>query len=107
LYGLGLVLTDKPPIVGLVGSLVSIAVLSRRLHDFDRSGWWAFVAVIALPLAVALPIMWATDEQTAAIWASPILPLALIIVGIPAGSIGDNRYGSPPPFTVQRVLTGR
>jgi hypothetical protein len=51
--------------------------------------------------------MWATDEQTAAIWASPILPLALIIVGIPAGSIGDNRYGSSPPFTVQRVLTGR
>ena len=60
-------------LVGLALLLPSIAVLVRRLHDTDRSGWWYWIIIIPI-------IGW----------------LVLIFFLASAGSPGENRYGSPP-----------
>lgn len=53
--------------------LPSIAVLVRRLHDVDKSGWFFLVSLIPL---------------VGAIW--------LLIVLCTEGTSGDNQYGSDP-----------
>jgi uncharacterized membrane protein YhaH (DUF805 family) len=107
LVGLNFAFREPPPIVGLIGTLVFIAIVARRLHDLGMSGWWGPLGLVAAPLAIALPIMWATDEPTAVAWSWPVGPLALLVFGVPRGQVHDNRFGPPPPFTARRVLTGR
>ena len=66
--------------VGLIASLVglalllpSLAVLVRRLHDTDRSGWWYWLVLIPV-------VGW--------------LVLLYFLAG--AGAPDANRYGPPP-----------
>ena len=61
-------------IVGLALLLPSLAVMIRRLHDTDRSGWWWLIGIIPI-------IGW----------------LILIFFLASPGAPGENRYGSPPP----------
>ncbi len=69
---LGLVLAT--PIVGWVG-VSSVAVAVRRLHDIERSGWWALTVAVP-PLGVALvAVLLVTD-----------------------GAVEDNRYGASPKY---------
>ena len=42
-----------------------IAVLIRRLHDTDRSGWWALLAVLPLANLVLLAFMFFDGTQGA------------------------------------------
>ncbi|MCC7023936.1 MAG: DUF805 domain-containing protein [Thermomicrobiales bacterium] len=60
-------------IVSLALLLPSLAVLVRRLHDTDRSGWWFWIVVIPI-------IGW----------------LVLLFFLISAGTPGPNRFGPPP-----------
>jgi uncharacterized membrane protein YhaH (DUF805 family) len=60
-------------IASLVLFLPSLAVLVRRLHDTDRSGWW--VLINAIPL-----IGW----------------IVMLFFLLQPGSLGPNRYGQPP-----------
>ena len=60
-------------LAGLVLLLPSIAVLVRRLHDTDRSGWWYWLVLIPV-------VGW----------------LLLLYFLVSAGAPGDNRYGPPP-----------
>lgn len=54
------------------------ALMVRRLHDMDRAGWWALVALT--PINIVMP------------WGL----LALIVWGGFAGTCGPNRYGADP-----------
>ena len=65
-YGLIFILT----ILGLL--IPSIAALVRRLHDIDKSGWWALLLII------------------------PIAGLALLVLACIDGTKGDNRFGPDP-----------
>lgn len=64
-------------IVGLIYILVTIvpaiAVLVRRLHDTNRSGWWALIGLIPLAGAIVLLVFTVEDSTK-----------------------GDNRYGASP-----------
>lgn len=60
-------------IVAIVLIVPSIAVLVRRLHDTNRSGWWA--------LLILLPILGG---------------LILLIFCIFKGTQGSNRFGPDP-----------
>ena len=53
--------------------LPSIGVLVRRLHDTDRSGWWALIIFIPLFGAIAILVFMCLD-----------------------GTNGENRFGSDP-----------
>ncbi len=65
------------PLLQLVVSLALLvpwlAVVVRRLHDADRSGWWA--------LLLLLPV---------------IGLIALIVIGLKPGTAGENRFGPAP-----------
>jgi uncharacterized membrane protein YhaH (DUF805 family) len=61
---------------GLYGLLVfipSLAVLVRRLHDTDRSGWWFFIVLIPI-----------------------VGGLVLFIFLVLEGTRGENRFGADP-----------
>jgi uncharacterized membrane protein YhaH (DUF805 family) len=78
----------------------------RRVHDFDRSGWWAVAATFAtLPVGFVLATF--TPLAVAVIGTMALAVALMILIGAVPGSLGDNRFGPPPPFTAKRVLTGR
>ena len=71
-------------IAAIVFILPSIAVLIRRLHDTDRTGWWYWIQLL------------------------PLIGLIVILVfTLTGGDEGDNKYGpnpygsvAPPPPAV-------
>lgn len=60
-------------IYALSALIPSIAVLVRRLHDTDKSGWYFFVALIPLAGAIWLLVLLCTE-----------------------GTRGSNQYGEDP-----------
>ena len=68
-YGIG-------PLYGLYALAVllpGVAVLVRRLHDTDKSGWWWLIAFIPL-----------------------IGGVVLLVFSVMAGDAGSNRFGPDP-----------
>jgi uncharacterized membrane protein YhaH (DUF805 family) len=107
LFAVGFALSYAAPIVGDGLSAVLIFAQIRRLHDFNRSGWWALAATLT-PLVPAIPLMFMSGQEDVGLAVGFLAELALIVViGVIPGSPGDNRFGPPPPFTARRVLTGR
>lgn len=68
---------DDEGVLSLVYSIAvfvpTLAVVVRRLHDTDRSGWWVLIALIPLVGAIVL--------------------LVFLIL---RGNEGDNRFGPDP-----------
>ena len=62
-----------------------IAVVVKRLHDLNVSGWW-MVAMLALP-----PFSKVTGVDLAILFLVPT-----VLLGLLAGTAGDNRFGSDP-----------
>lgn len=60
-------------IYALATIIPSIAVVVRRLHDQDKSGWYYFVGLIPL---------------IGGIW--------ILILMVTEGTVGDNQYGPDP-----------
>ncbi len=65
--------------IGILGGVFSLAillpnigVLIRRLHDTDRSGWWALLFLI------------------------PIANIVLLVFMFIQGTVGSNRFGPDP-----------
>ena len=79
--------TVATSVVGLAVAWLFIALLVRRFHDIDRSGWWA--------LSLFIPFF---------------VPVGVIVMGCLRGSDGANRYGNgakvlrdPAAFEVRRT----
>lgn len=65
-------------------------LLSQRLHDRGRSGWWSGPILLALALAWPLP-------HGAAGWiAAAALAAAAVDLALLPGQAGFNRYGAGP-----------
>jgi uncharacterized membrane protein YhaH (DUF805 family) len=62
-----------------------IAVFAKRLHDLNVSGWW-MVAMLALP-----PFSKMVGVNFLILFLVPT-----ILLGLFAGTAGDNRFGSDP-----------
>lgn len=65
-------------------------VLSKRLHDRGRSGWWAALILFAL---VAV---WPTPHGFGALIFTLILLWAAIELGMMQSEAGANRFGPSP-----------
>jgi len=62
-------------------------VLSKRLHDRGRSGWWSAVILLAVAM------VWPGPEGFLAFVAVLVLVWAVIDLCIMPGERGNNRYG--------------
>ena len=67
-------------------------VISKRLHDRGRSGWWAALVLFALSLT------WPTPRSGWVVAAFPVMVWALVELGVFPGEQGANRFG-PSPLT--------
>jgi uncharacterized membrane protein YhaH (DUF805 family) len=65
-------------------------VLSKRLHDRGRSGWWA-----ALILA-SVAACWPRPEGFLDFIFAAVLVWAVVELGVMPGEAGTNRYGANP-----------
>lgn len=74
-------------------------LLSQRLHDRGRSGWWSGPVLLALVLAWPRP-HGLLDWVAAAALALVVIDLALL-----PGQAGFNRYGAAPGKGVQTGAT--
>ena len=68
-------------------------ILSKRLHDRGRAGWWAFLAVWALVEA------WPAPSNLFGYAAVAVLAVIFIDLGLTPGESGANRFGSNPVET--------
>ena len=71
-----------------------VCLLSKRLHDRGRSGWWA-----ALILAAIIAV-WPQPEHFLDFVFSLVVLWAIVELGVMGGEQGANRYGPPPLKTV-------
>lgn len=96
--------------VNLVFVLLLAAAMVRRLHDADRTGWWALMPVPFMAVGAASwerAMAMSTGAPMAADPASLLLMLnslfywgsaiALVVMLVQAGTPGPNRFGPPPP----------
>ena len=66
------------------------SVLSKRLHDRGRSGWWS------APILLAVLVVWPYPAGLVSALFSLVLFWALIDLGLMPGEQGANRYGPNP-----------
>jgi uncharacterized membrane protein YhaH (DUF805 family) len=72
-------------------------VLSKRLHDRGRTGWWAALILFAL---VAV---WPHPDRFLDFLFAMVLVWAAVELGVMAGEAGTNRYGPNPLRSVVTV----
>ena len=65
-------------------------VLSKRLHDRGRSGWWAALVLFALAAE------WARPFGISSVAFILVLVWAVIELGVMQGEDGANRFGPSP-----------
>ena len=78
----------------LIGAILAfwpqVAILARRLHDLNLTGWWVTL-FWALPAALVL-----LDIPLPPGTGSTVQWLAAVILGLIPGTPGPNRYGNDP-----------
>lgn len=76
------------------------ALLARRLHDQNRSGWWAAVLLLTLALLSLTPDAIAGRPVTGAEGLELVLgmfvSIAHIVISFAPGTHGPNRFGPDP-----------
>ncbi|MEG1453181.1 MAG: DUF805 domain-containing protein [Brevundimonas sp.] len=72
----------------------AMCVLSLRLHDRGRSGWWGWVVLILF--ALAWPLAHAATPDVARSGAAILLVPVFIDLALMPGQKGLNRHGPPP-----------
>ena len=74
------------------------ALLVRRSHDQDRTGWWAlFVIIVASGLGLVGSLM--GQGADIPIWlgfGGVLVSLSLLVFLLQPGSVGANRFGPDP-----------
>lgn len=98
-------------VVGLILQIMLaipiFALFARRLHDQDRSAWWALILPVMLGLNVLQSLRFiALDSEKLpsipepglafVLWIGPPLVLAVLILSFLPGTKGENRFGQDP-----------
>jgi uncharacterized membrane protein YhaH (DUF805 family) len=65
-------------------------VLSKRLHDRGRSGWWAAMVL------VAFAAIWPAPHGFLGFLACVVLVWTAVELGVMGGEQGSNRFGPNP-----------
>jgi len=100
-------------VIAMASPFCLVAIVIKRLHDIDRSGWWALALIVPFLLgAVALLALAGLQEEgriveewkgfwTGALYVTAGLAIALLgsfitKLGFTRGKGGSNRFGSDP-----------
>ena len=67
----------------------SACLLSKRLHDRGRSGWWAAIVLLAFSL------VWPSASGIRALFLIVVV-WAVVELGLMSGEEGSNRFGPNP-----------
>ncbi|MGH2938469.1 MAG: DUF805 domain-containing protein [Solirubrobacterales bacterium] len=74
--------------------LPSLAVLVRRLHDTDRSGWWIFISFVPFVGSIVLIVFACTDSGPPNKWGNgPDGATGMTVIP----SLGETLPPPPPP----------
>jgi uncharacterized membrane protein YhaH (DUF805 family) len=65
-------------------------VISKRLHDRGRTGWWAALVLLGVVL------VWREPSAARLLVALPIMLWSSVELGLLAGEQGANRFGASP-----------
>jgi uncharacterized membrane protein YhaH (DUF805 family) len=105
-------------VIAVLSPYCLTAVVVKRLHDLDRSGWHALVLVVAFFLAGLAALadeglrqdritvaewrdFWTTVFYVTAGVAVTLLAYLIVRLGFTRGTLGANRFG-PDPATVEQ-----
>jgi len=91
-------------VLGLLLSIPFFALFARRLHDQNRSGWWAMILPVILGLNIVHSVRFILLEPNAALeptsattlWIGLPLAIAYLVLTFIPGIDGDNRFGADP-----------
>jgi uncharacterized membrane protein YhaH (DUF805 family) len=95
----------RPLILLLVPVAITILVvgvlnMTKRLHDFGRSGWWILLPLAIEALVTSLAVLKMGRGSQGAIASEGVGILAglafFLAVGAIKGNPGPNRFGDPP-----------
>lgn len=81
------------------------AIMVKRLHDRNKSGWWALLLVVAWMLASGNWTMFSSIWQWGLGCFLPILIVVMTLLdcGVFLGTKGENRFGAEAePFRFRR-----
>ncbi|WP_192459344.1 DUF805 domain-containing protein [Musicola keenii] len=95
LAGAGLLNTQTAAFMLVALIWPTAAVLVKRLHDRDKSGWWALLLVLAWMLGNGNWYMLPDMGQWVLGRFLPMLIMVMILLdcGMFAGTVGANRFG--------------
>ena len=80
----------------LVAAIPTGAVMARRLHDQNRSGWFVLLGLVPLPAAIVMEGMgWGVANPMLGRGALIAFAIMLIVMCI-KGTPGANRFGPDP-----------
>jgi uncharacterized membrane protein YhaH (DUF805 family) len=65
-------------------------VVSKRMHDRGRTGWWAALVLLGIIL------IWRTPSAARLILALPIIVWSVVELALLSGEQGANRFGPNP-----------
>jgi len=106
-------------IIAVLSPYCLTAVVVKRLHDLDRSGWYALVLIIAFFLAGLAALahedlrqsqitvaewrdFWTTVFYVTAGLAVALLAYMIVKLGFTRGTLGANRFGPDPAATADQ-----
>jgi len=100
---LSLVYQPLSMIFGLATFLSYLAVISRRLHDINRSGWWMLLPLIAVPFGVFA--YWTGNSALMGLTGAVSLGafILLIVWYCKKVDAAANRFGPPPAPAVEEA----
>ena len=94
-------------VFGILIVAPEFALFARRLHDQNRSGWWAIILPIIIGLNISrsfnfiintthdeLPIE--SPSSSIELWIGVPLVIAFLVFCFIPGTNGDNRFGPDP-----------
>lgn len=98
LAGMGVISLQSSAFLLVLSLWPTAAIWIKRLHDRNKSGWWALLLVVAWILAAGNWGMLDAVWQWAIARFIPLLIVVMMFIdcGFFAGTIGENRFGSEP-----------
>jgi uncharacterized membrane protein YhaH (DUF805 family) len=101
---------EDPEPIGIAESIASLlllwpnlAVIVKRLHDTNKTGWWVMIAPLLFAVCAGIVILVGGGGTTDATASIPLIALvviaalgALYVLGVQPGDAHANRFGADP-----------